>query len=285
MAVKEGGAGRADANVVRRGLDRLNHRPRRQWGQNFLTDLNIAGKIVAAAQLDRGRPVLEIGPGLGVLTDLLLAGGADVTAVEIDRQLAGRLAGRAGRRLRVINADILKMDIADITGGECFQVVANLPYYLTTPILFKLIEQPGCQTFTLMVQREVAERLVAGPGIKAYGVLSVAVQRQFGLEVVMTVPPGAFYPRPTVWSAVVRGERLSVPRAVGTKLFRQVVRAAFGQRRKTMANALAAAGMGRERVAAVLAAAGLPPDVRGERLTVEQFGDFCRLWGKDEDCE
>lgn len=249
----------------------------KKLGQNFLIDAGIVQGIVDAAQIHPGDHVLEIGPGIGTLTQGLAEAGADVTAVELDKKLPAVLAEtlKAYDRVRIVPGDILKVDIPALMGQEPFKVVANLPYYITTPILMTLLER--CLPITMMVtmvQKEVAERMTARPGSRSYGALSVAVQYYTEPEIVLNVPPRSFIPAPEVDSVVIACRVRSVPavKVSEEKMFFRVVRAAFGQRRKTLANALRGGGFPKEQVRAAMERAQMDPQRRGETLSLEEFG-------------
>ncbi len=248
----------------------------KRLGQNFLIDPGIVNGIVRAAGIIEGDRVLEIGPGIGTLTQGLLEAGAHVTAVELDKKLPTVLAEtlKGYERFTLVPGDILKVDIPAIMGEGPFKVVANLPYYITTPILMTLLERRLSITdMVTMVQKEVADRMRARPGSKDYGSLSVAVQYYTEVEKVLAVPPRSFLPAPEVDSAVVAC-RVRMAPAVAVqdeKLFFRVVRAAFGQRRKTLANALKGGGFQPETVVNALAKAEIDPKRRGETLSLEEF--------------
>ena len=249
----------------------------KKLGQNFLIDAGIVQGIVDAAQIHPGDHVLEIGPGIGTLTQGLAEAGADVTAVELDKKLPAVLAEtlKAYDRVRIVPGDILKVDIPALMGQEPFKVVANLPYYITTPILMTLLERRLPITMMVtMVQKEVAERMTARPGSRSYGALSVAVQYYTEPEIVLNVPPRSFIPAPEVDSVVIACRVCSVPavKVSEEKLFFRVVRAAFGQRRKTLANALRGGGFPKEQVRAAMERAQMDPQRRGETLSLEEFG-------------
>lgn len=255
----------------------------KKFGQNFLIDPHVLEKIIAAAEVGKDDTVLEIGPGIGTMTQYLAQAARQVVAVEIDRGLipvlAETLAGY--ENAAVINADILKVDIAALIDewgdGTPVKVVANLPYYITTPILMNLLEQDlPIASITVMVQKEVAERMQAGPGSKDYGALSLAVQYYSRPYLAANVPPNCFMPRPKVGSAVIRLDLYEQPpvevRDPGY-MFR-LIRASFNQRRKTLMNGLrndAELGLDRETIEAALAQLGLPADIRGEKLTLTEF--------------
>ena len=249
----------------------------KKLGQNFLIDAGIVQGIVDAAQSHPGDHVLEIGPGIGTLTQGLAEAGADVTAVELDKKLPAVLAEtlKAYDRVRIVPGDILKVDIPALMGQEPFKVVANLPYYITTPILMTLLERRLPITMMVtMVQKEVAERMTARPGSRSYGALSVAVQYYTEPEIVLNVPPRSFIPAPEVDSVVIACRVRSVPavKVSEEKMFFRVVRAAFGQRRKTLANALRGGGFPKEQVRAAMERAQMDPQRRGETLSLEEFG-------------
>ena len=258
--------------------------PKKSLGQNFLVDRRVLERIVAAAELDRETAVLEIGPGVGALTEFLARAAGKVVAVELDRRLLPVLAETLAPypHVHVVHGDFLELDLPaffaeHFAGWTKRAVVANLPYYVTTPILFKLIEArdevPLC---VLMVQKEVAARLAAQPGTKDYGALTIAVQFYAEVDYVMTVPKHAFVPRPQVDSAVVRIRRRPAPLAAvpDERLFFRVVRAAFSQRRKTILNNLAhnlEEGGSRAAARALLEASGIDPARRAETLSIAEF--------------
>lgn len=249
----------------------------KKLGQNFLIDAGIVQGIVDAAQIRPGDHVLEIGPGIGTLTQGLAEAGADVTAVELDKKLPAVLAEtlKAYDHVRIVPGDILKVDIPALMGTEPFKVVANLPYYITTPILMTLLERRlPITTMVTMVQKEVAERMTARPRSRSYGALSVAVQYYTEPEIVLNVPPRSFIPAPEVDSVVIACRVRSVPavRVSEEKMFFRVVRAAFGQRRKTLANALRGGGFPKEQVRDAMERAQMDPQRRGETLSLEEFG-------------
>lgn len=255
----------------------------KRFGQNFLIDPHVLEKIIRAADLTKEDLVLEIGPGIGTMTQYLAEAAGQVVAVEIDPKLIQvleeTLEGYAN--VRVINQDILKMDILALVqeeyGGQPLKVVANLPYYITTPILMRLFEDHvPLDTVTVMVQKEVADRMQAGPGSKDYGALSLAVQYHARPYLVANVPPNCFIPRPRVGSAVIRLTRHGQPpvQVEDEKLLFAVIRASFNQRRKTLLNGLYNSpelSYTKEQIAAAIEGAGLSPAVRGEALTLEQF--------------
>ena len=258
----------------------------KKFGQNFLVDSNILDKIIESAQITKEDCVLEIGPGIGTMTQRLAEEAREVVAVEIDKNLIPVLRDTlsACHNVTVINADILKLDLNQIVEehnhGRPVKVVANLPYYITTPIIMVLFENHiPLQSVTIMVQKEVADRMRVGPGTKEYGALSLAVQYYAKPEIITKVPAACFMPKPNVDSTVIRLERYEKP-PVETEdeawLF-AVIRASFNQRRKTLVNGLTNAGnlgVCRQQVEEVLAEMSLPAAVRGETLTLEQFADL-----------
>lgn len=272
----------ADPKVTRHILSAFHLRASKRLGQNFLVDAAVVRAIVDAADLSPADTVLEIGPGIGTLTQGLAESGARIVAVELDKKLPAVLAEtlKGYDNVTVVPGDILKLDILRILNlgaGERFKVVANLPYYITTPILMALLEQHlPIERMVTMVQKEVAVRMTARPGSKDYGALSVAVQYHTDARIVMDVPPRAFMPAPEVTSAVIACRVRETPavRPSDEKLFFRLVRAAFGQRRKTLLNALTGAGLTKEQCRAGLAAAGIAESLRGEQLSL---ADFARL--------
>ncbi|WP_300833769.1 16S rRNA (adenine(1518)-N(6)/adenine(1519)-N(6))-dimethyltransferase RsmA [uncultured Acetatifactor sp.] len=267
-------------------LQRHNFTFQKKYGQNFLVDPNVLERVMDAAGVSGEDCVLEIGPGIGTMTQLLAERAGKVVAVEIDRNLIPILEETLSpySNVTVINEDILKLDVEEairVRGeGRPVKVVANLPYYITTPIIMSLLEGGApLESITVMVQKEVAERMQAVPGTKDYGALSLAVQYYSRPEVVANVPPNCFIPRPNVGSAVIRLTRYGTPPVQAAdpgKLF-TVIRASFNQRRKTLANSLGnAPGLlaSRERVAGILEEMGLPAMIRGEALTLEQFAEL-----------
>ncbi|PLX85188.1 MAG: ribosomal RNA small subunit methyltransferase A [Desulfuromonas sp.] len=252
----------------------MNHRPKKRFGQNFLRDSRIVDRILGAADLGADERVLEVGPGLGVLTDRLLGLAGEVVAFEIDRDLAEQLQKRPDPRLTVHLGDALQMDWAALLPHPPYKLVANLPYNISSQILFRILDhRDRFGRLVLMFQKEVGDRLCALPGTKDYGVLSVFCQLWFDIRKVVTVPPGAFFPPPKVTSVVLAFDPLATPRAsVGDEaFFRRVVKAAFAQRRKTLRNTLIAAGFPREAVEAALVRAGIDPGRRGETLDLKEF--------------
>ncbi|MDD6615501.1 MAG: 16S rRNA (adenine(1518)-N(6)/adenine(1519)-N(6))-dimethyltransferase RsmA [Lachnospiraceae bacterium] len=255
----------------------------KKFGQNFLIDPRVLDKIIAAAEITKDDFVLEIGPGIGTMTQYLAEAAREVTAVEIDRNLIPILQETLAEydNVTVINEDVLKVDIAALAqeknGGRPIKVVANLPYYITTPIIMGLFESGvPLASVTVMVQKEVAMRMQAGPGTKDYGALSLAVQYYASPYLAANVPPNCFMPRPNVGSAVIRLTRYEKPpvEVQDEKLMFRLIRASFNQRRKTLVNGLKNSpelSYTKEEILEALGRAGLSENVRGEALTLEQF--------------
>ena len=261
----------------------------KKFGQNFLIDSNILESIVSAADITKDDFVLEIGPGIGTMTQYLCETARQVVAVEIDKMLIPILQDTLSEydNVEVINQDVLKLDINALAQeknkGQPIKVVANLPYYITTPIIMGLFESGvPIESITIMVQKEVADRMQVGPGTKDYGALSLAVQYYAKPEIVANVPPNCFIPRPNVGSAVIRLTRYEEPpvQVKDEKKMFSLIRASFNQRRKTLVNGLGNAGLPgitKESAAAALAQMGLSATVRGEALTLEQFAKLSDL--------
>ncbi|MBR2729881.1 MAG: 16S rRNA (adenine(1518)-N(6)/adenine(1519)-N(6))-dimethyltransferase RsmA [Lachnospiraceae bacterium] len=266
-------------------------RARKKYGQNFLTDANIVRGIVEAAGIGEEDCVLEIGPGIGTMTQELSEAAGRVICVEIDENLRPVLAQTLEdcTNVTILWQDILKTDLRALSEtwneGRPLKVVANLPYYVTTPILLHLLEEKGCfSSITVMVQKEVADRICAGPGSREYGALSLAVQYYTSPEIVLKVPPSCFLPRPAVESAVLFLQAYEEPPVDAEEGFLfALVRASFNQRRKTLANGLSHGfrygdrTLTRARVEEALAAMGLPADIRGEKLSLEEFAALSRI--------
>lgn len=264
-------------------LQKYNFSFQKKFGQNFLIDPHVLDKIIAAAEITKDDFVLEIGPGIGTLTQYLAEAAREVVAVEIDSTLIPILEDTlsAYDNVSVINEDVLKVDLRKLAeernGGKPIKVVANLPYYITTPIIMRLFESHvPLKSLTVMVQKEVALRMQAGPGTKDYGALSLAVQYYASPYLAANVPPNCFMPRPNVGSAVIRLTRFGeTPVQVkDEKLLFRLIRASFNQRRKTLQNGLVNSqelDFTKEQVAAAIATLGVSPSVRGEALTLEQF--------------
>ncbi|WP_187620244.1 16S rRNA (adenine(1518)-N(6)/adenine(1519)-N(6))-dimethyltransferase RsmA [Selenomonas ruminis] len=266
----------ASRSVTNHILKAFGLRMSKKLGQNFLIDASIVQGIVDAAEIQLGERVLEIGPGIGTLTQGLAEAGAEVTAVELDKKLPAVLAEtlKAYDNVTIVPGDILKVNIPEIMGEGPFKVAANLPYYITTPILMALLERhlPITRMVT-MVQKEVAERMIAKPGSRTYGALSVAVQYYTEPEIVLDVPPRSFIPAPEVDSVVIACKVRETPAVdvMDEKMFFRVVKAAFGQRRKTLSNALKGGGFPKEQVRDAMEAAGIEMTRRGETLSLEEF--------------
>ena len=267
----------ANPSVTRHILKAFNLHATKKFGQNFLVDANIVRGIVDSAEAGPGDKILEIGPGIGTLTQGLAESGAEVIAVEIDKKLPAVLAEtlKGYDNVTIVPGDILKVNIREIMGEGPFKVAANLPYYITTPILMALLEQhlPITHIVT-MVQKEVAERMVAKPGSRIYGALSVAVQYYTEPHIAYDVPPRSFIPAPEVDSVVIACKVRETPAVAvkDEKVFFRVVNAAFGQRRKTMSNAMKGAGFDKEQIAAAFEKAGIDAGRRGETFSLEEFG-------------
>lgn len=261
----------------------------KKFGQNFLINTSILEEIIDAAEITREDFVLEIGPGIGTMTQYLCEAAREVVAVEIDTNLIPILGDTlsAYDNVEVMNADILKVDIAKLAdernGGKPIKVVANLPYYITTPIIMGLFESHvPIDSITIMVQKEVADRMQEGPGSKEYGALSLAVQYYANPEIVVNVPPSCFMPQPKVGSAVIRLTRHENPPVDvdNEKLMFQVIRASFNQRRKTLANGLNNFGsfsLGKEEIQKSIEELGVPVNIRGEALSLEQFAKLSNI--------
>lgn len=264
-------------------LDKYKFNFQKRFGQNFLIDAHILDKIVTGAGVNKDDCVLEIGPGIGTMTQYLCERAKKVIAVEIDKALIPILEDTlsAYDNVTVINDDILKVDINAIADqyneGRPIKVVANLPYYITTPIIMGLFESGvPLDNITIMIQREVADRMQEGPGTKDYGALSLAVQYYSEPEIIAYVSPECFIPKPKVGSAVIRLSRYAEPpvKVKDEKLMFRIIRASFNQRRKTLANGLSNASdlsFSREDVQAALISLGFREDIRGEKLSLEEF--------------
>lgn len=272
----------ADKKVTKYILQRFGLHMSKRLGQNFLIDAGIVQGIVDAADIQPGDKVLEIGPGIGTLTQALCEAKADVTCVELDKRLPEILSHtlEAYDNVRIIQGDILKVNIAEIMSSGPFKVVANLPYYITTPIIMALLEKHLPITdIVVMVQKEVAQRMAANPGSKTYGALSVAVQYYTIPKIALYVPPRSFMPPPEVDSVVVNCKVRPQPAVdlIDEKIFFRVVKAAFGQRRKTLNNALKSMGVDKNTIADILTRAGIEPSRRGETLTMEEFAAISNI--------
>lgn len=277
-------------------LQKYGFRFQKKYGQNFLIDPHVLEKIIRAAGIGRDDCVIEIGPGIGTLTQYLAYASREVYAVEIDRNLIPILEDTLSDwdNVTVINQDILTLDlnrfVEEHNGGRPVKVVANLPYYITTPILMELLEKKvPLESVTVMVQKEVAERMQASPGTKDYGALSLAVQYYSRPEIVANVPPNCFMPRPNVGSAVIRLTGRSAEERVQVQdegLMFRLIRASFAQRRKTLFNGLRNSrelDYSREQIESAMEKCGLSENIRGEALDLKQFADLAdALSGKED---
>ena len=262
----------------------------KRFGQNFLIDAHVLEKIVSAAGITKDDCVLEIGPGIGTMTQYLAESAGQVIAVEIDTNLLPILADtlKDYSNVKVINQDILKVDINELVkeynNGRPIKVVANLPYYITTPIIMGLFESNvPIDNITVMVQKEVADRMQVGPGSEDYGALSLAVQYYASPYIVANVPPNCFIPRPNVGSAVIRLTRYQEPpvQVKDPKLMFKLIRASFNQRRKTLQNGLNNSpeiSFSKEEITKAIESLGVSPSVRGEALSLEQFAQLAKYF-------
>lgn len=270
-------------------IQKYNFDFQKKFGQNFLIDEHVLDKIIRAAEITEDDFVLEIGPGIGTMTQYLAENAREVMAVEIDQNLIPILSETLSeyKNVTILNADILKVDIGKIVeernAGKAIKIVANLPYYITTPIIMGLFEsRVPIESITVMVQKEVADRMQAGPGTKDYGALSLAVQYYASPYIAANVPPNCFMPRPKVGSSVIKLTKYKEPpiKVSNEKLLFQLIRASFNQRRKTLQNGIknfSQLNFSKEQVAGALEEMGLPAAVRGEALTLEQFAQLCNL--------
>ena len=273
----------ASPEVVHYICKRFDIKMSKKLGQNFLIKRGIVDEIVHAAELTPGEPVLEVGPGIGTLTQGLAQSGADVTAIELDRRLLEVLDTTLASydNVRIVHGDVLKLDVPTIMNHKPFKVVANLPYYITTPIIMSLLESKlRIERLVVMVQKEVALRMVAKPGTKDYGALSVAVQYYTEPDIVLDVPPKSFLPAPAVTSSVIRCVLRDKPPVdvIDEKLFFRVVKAGFAQRRKTFANTMKTTGLSKDRIEELLAKANIDGQRRGETFTLQEFADVANAW-------
>jgi len=273
-------------------LQKYNFNFQKKFGQNFLINTGILEDIIEAAEITKDDFVLEIGPGIGTMTQYLCESAREVVAVEIDKNLIPILEDTlsAYDNVEVLNDDILKVDIKALAeernAGKPIKVVANLPYYITTPIIMGLFESHvPIDSITIMVQKEVADRMQEGPGSKEYGALSLAVQYYAHPEIVVNVPPSCFMPQPKVGSAVIRLTRHAEPpvNVENEKLMFQIIRASFNQRRKTLANGLnnfPGLNLSKEAIQQCIEELGVPVTVRGEALSLAQFAQLSNIIGK-----
>ena len=270
-------------------LQKYNFSFQKKFGQNFLIDTHILDKIIASAEITKDDMVLEIGPGIGTMTQYLACAAGKVVAVEIDKTLIPILEDTLSEydNVQIINQDVLKVNLAKLAeeenGGKPIKVVANLPYYITTPIIMGLFENHvPLKSITVMVQKEVADRMQVGPGTKDYGALSLAVQYYAKPYIVANVPPNCFMPRPKVGSAVIRLERYEEPpvQVADEKLMFRIIRASFNQRRKTLVNGLKNSPeiqFSKEEIEAAIETLGKGASVRGEALTLEEFARLSNI--------
>ena len=273
-------------------LQKYNFSFQKKFGQNFLIDTHVLDKIIRSAEITKDDFVLEIGPGIGTMTQYLACAAREVVAVEIDKALIPILEDTLSSydNVTVINEDVLKLDIVKLAqernGGKPIKVVANLPYYITTPIIMGLFESHvPVQSITVMVQKEVADRMQVGPGTKDYGALSLAVQYYAKPYIAANVPPNCFMPRPKVGSAVIRLEchEESPVQVEDEKLMFRIIRASFNQRRKTLANGLKNSleiSLSREGIEQAIAELGKGASVRGEALNLEEFATLSNIVGR-----
>ena len=273
----------ASPEVVHYICKRFDIKMSKKLGQNFLIKRGIVDEIVHAAELTAGEPVLEVGPGIGTLTQGLAQSGADVTAIELDRRLLEVLDTTLASydNVRIIHGDVLKLDVPTIMNHKSFKVVANLPYYITTPIIMSLLESKlPIERLVVMVQKEVALRMIAKPGTKDYGALSVAVQYYTEPDIVLDVPPKSFLPAPAVTSSVIRCVLRDKPPVdvIDEKLFFRVVKAGFAQRRKTFANTMRTTGLSKEQIDDILVKANIDGQRRGETFSLQEFADVANAW-------
>lgn len=273
----------ASPNVTQHILNRFKLRADKKLGQNFLIDHSVVQRIVEAAELSEQDTVLEVGPGIGTLTQGLAESKANVVAVELDQRLLPVLATtlEGYDNVRVVHGDILKVDIMAEVGNQEFKCCANLPYYITTPIIFALIEKRlPMERLVAMVQKEVAERMAAKPGGKEYGALSVAIQYYTEPEIAFIVPPSSFIPAPSVDSAVIVCKRRTTPavEVEDEKLFFRVVQAAFSLRRKMLSNSLKNMGISSVQCAEWLNLAGIDGKRRAETLSLEEFASLANTY-------
>lgn len=275
----------ASPEVVKYVCKRFGIHMSKKLGQNFLINRKIVDGIVKAAELTDKDVVLEIGPGIGTLTQALAENAQCVKAIELDRRLLEVLATTLAQynNVEIIHGDVLKLNIPEIMEGKRFKVVANLPYYITTPIIMSLLESRlPIESLVVMIQKEVAERIIAQPGSKAYGALSVAVQYYTEPEIVLEVPNKSFLPAPEVTSSVIRCKVRTTPpvKVVDEKLFFRTVKAAFAQRRKTLANTFKTTGLDKDNIEIILSKAEIDFNRRGETLSLEELANISNAWAE-----
>lgn len=279
------GSAKSTANII----NKYSFSFQKRFGQNFLIDEHVLDKIVDAALIGKGDGVIEIGPGIGTMTQRLCEAASKVVAIEIDKELIPILSETMSGydNVKIINADVMKTDldklIRDEFSGMSVKVVANLPYYITTPIVMSLLENHlPVESITIMVQKEVAQRMQAGPGTKDYGALSLAVQYYADTYIAANVPPNCFMPRPKVGSGVIRltVRKEAEVEVADEKLMFSLIRAAFNQRRKTLVNAVTnfpGLDYTKEDIEKALAGLGISEKIRGEALSLQQFADLSNI--------
>lgn len=252
----------------------MDYRAKKRFGQNFLKDDSVVSAILQAADLGDQDRVLEIGPGLGALTDRMLPLVQRLQVMELDQDLIARLEQRTASNLQILAGDALRLDWPALLPEPPYKLVANLPYNISSQVVFKILDHhPLFSRLVLMFQKEVGDRLSAPPGSRDYGILSVLCQLHFDVRRLLTVPPGAFHPAPKVTSAVLVFTPLGAPRVEvrDERFFRRVVKGAFAQRRKTLRNTLSASGFGGAHLEPLLQSLGIDPVRRGETLSLEEF--------------
>lgn len=273
----------ADKKVISYILKRFNIHAKHRLGQNFLVRADVVKAIAEAAELTEESCVLEIGPGIGILTQALARTGAAVTAVEIDKSLEKVLLHTLEpyENINIIYEDILKLNLYELMQGKFWKIAANLPYYITTPILIYLIQtELPISIFVFMMQKEVAARIMASPGTKDYGTLTLAIQFYCTAEIVMDVPPSSFIPKPAVMSTILKLKKRKEPavKVKDKKLFFSMVKIAFGQRRKVFTNALKAGGINKTMIDEILRRTQIDGTRRGETFSMQEFGLLADAW-------
>lgn len=273
----------ADKKVISYILKRFNIHAKHRLGQNFLVRADVVKAIAEAAELTEESCVLEIGPGIGILTQALARTGAAVTTVEIDKSLEKVLLHTLEpyENINIIYEDILKLNLYELMQGKIWKIAANLPYYITTPILIYLIQtELPISLFVFMIQKEVAARIMASPGTKDYGALTLAIQFYCTAEIVMDVPPSSFIPKPAVMSTVLKLKKRKEPavKVKDKKLFFSMVKIAFGQRRKVFTNALKAGGINKTMIDEILRRTQIDGTRRGETFSMQEFGLLADAW-------
>ena len=273
----------ADKKVISYILKRFNIHAKHRLGQNFLVRADVVKAIAEAAELTEESCVLEIGPGIGILTQALARTGAAVTAVEIDKSLEKVLLYTLEpyENINIIYEDILKLNLYELMQGKIWKIAANLPYYITTPILIYLIQtELPISLFVFMMQKEVAARIMASPGTKDYGALTLAIQFYCTAEIVMDIPPSSFIPKPAVMSTVLKLKKRKEPavKVKDKKLFFSMVKIAFGQRRKVFTNALKAGGINKTMIDEILRRTQIDGTRRGETFSMQEFGLLADAW-------